>query len=71
MKKEKINLSNVAYIDDDIDWKDLLLNVGLSACPSNAVEEIKSITNIIKLSKSGGNVVVSEFIEYILNYLKK
>ena len=57
----------VAYIGDDVNCKELLLNVGLAACPNNAVKEIKSIPNIIKLSKDGGFGAVREFIEKILN----
>ena len=65
-KKENINLDEVAYIGDDVNCKELLENVGVASCPSNAVLEIKNIANIIKLSKSGGNGAVREFIEYIL-----
>ena len=65
-KKESISLMEVAYIGDDVNCKELLLNVGLAACPNNAVKEIKSIPNIIKLSKDGGFGAVREFIEEIL-----
>lgn len=65
-KELNISLDEVAYIGDDINCKELLQNVGLKACPSNAVEEIKNIPNIIKLSKSGGSGAVREFIENFL-----
>ena len=65
-KKENISLIEVAYIGDDVNCKELLLNVGLAACPNNAVKEIKSIPNIIKLSKDGGFGAVREFIDKIL-----
>jgi len=65
-KKENINLDEVAYIGDDVNCKELLENVGIASCPSNAVSKIKNIDNIIKLSKSGGDGAVREFIEYIL-----
>ena len=65
-KKENIELSQVAYIGDDLNCLSLLSNVGYPACPSNAVKEIKSIPNIIQLSKSGGEGVVREFIDLIL-----
>lgn len=64
-KKLSISLENVAYIGDDINCKDLLLNVGLAACPANAMDEIKNIPNINKMSKSGGEGVVREFYEFI------
>ena len=67
-KKENISLNEVAYIGDDINCKELLQSVGMAACPANALDEIKNIPNIIKLSKKGGNGAVREFIEkYILN----
>ena len=65
-EKENIELSQVAYIGDDLNCLSLLSNVGYPACPSNAVKEIKSIPNIIQLSKSGGEGVVREFIDLIL-----
>ena len=65
-KELNISLNEVAYIGDDINCKELLLNVGLAACPSNALEEIKNIPNIIKLSKSGGNGAVREFCEMVV-----
>ena len=65
-KKENISLDEVAYIGDDVNCKELLESVGLKACPNNALDEIKNIPYIIKLSKNGGNGAVREFIEYIL-----
>ena len=65
-KEEGIDLSQVAYIGDDLNCLSLLSNVGFPACPSNAVNEIKSIPNILQLSRSGGNGVVREFIDLIL-----
>lgn len=65
-RKENIPLENVAYIGDDVNCKELLSNVGLAACPANAVDEIKNIPGIIKLSKKGGEGAVREFAEIIL-----
>jgi N-acylneuraminate cytidylyltransferase len=66
-EKENINLDEVAYVGDDINCKELLENVGISACPRNALDEIKNIPNIMQLSKKGGSGAVREFIENILN----
>ena len=41
-----IGLENVAYIGDDINDFDILSAVGLRACPANAVDKIKNITDI-------------------------
>lgn len=65
-KELNISLDEVAYIGDDINCKELLLSVGIAACPSNGLEEIKNIPNIIKLSKSGGNGAVREFIDLLI-----
>tara|TARA_B100001250_G_C19770390_1_gene776861 strand:+ start:198 stop:1340 length:1143 start_codon:yes stop_codon:yes gene_type:complete len=64
--KEGINIDEVAYIGDDINCFELLSNVGIAACPNNAVDNIKSISNIIQLSKNGGDGVVRQFVELIL-----
>ena len=52
---ENFKLSEIAYIGDDINCFDLLSNVGVCACPKNAVSKIKNIPNIKLLNSSGGN----------------
>lgn len=64
-----ISLNEVAYIGDDINCKELLSSVGFAACPANALDEIKNIPNIIKLTKSGGEGAVREFVEILLSFL--
>ena len=68
-QQEEISLNQVAYIGDDVNCKELLQSVGVSACPSNAVTEIKSIPSIVHMKKSGGNGAVREFIEYIIKLI--
>lgn len=65
-EKINISLSEVAYIGDDINDFELLSNVGICACPVNAVSEIKNISGIIKLTKKGGEGAVREFVESLL-----
>jgi len=65
-RKEKIHISDVAYIGDDINCFELLCEVGLAACPSNAVAKIKQIPKIIVLEKKGGEGVVREFYDEII-----
>jgi N-acylneuraminate cytidylyltransferase len=64
-KELNISLDEVAYIGDDINCKELLSSVGLAACPANALDEIKNIPNIIKLSKCGGEGAIREFVGLI------
>lgn len=66
-KKESITLNEVAYIGDDINCQELLLAVGVKACPSNAHSSIKQIPGIINLDCVGGAGVVRELVDYILN----
>jgi YrbI family 3-deoxy-D-manno-octulosonate 8-phosphate phosphatase len=66
-KKLNLKLEEVAIIGDDINDLEIMKNVGLAVCPSNAVNSVKSICHII-LSKKGGDGCVREFID---NYLLK
>ena len=63
---EGISIKDVAYIGDDINCIELLQNVGIAACPANAVPSVKAIPGIILLKKNGGEGAVREFIEMIL-----
>lgn len=66
--KENISLNEVAYIGDDVNDLEVLQNVGLAACPANAMKAIKAIPGILQLHKSGGEGVVRELAEMILDY---
>ncbi len=62
-----ISLNEVAYIGDDVNCMELLETVGVKACPADAVEEIKKMQDIKIMDECGGNGVVREFINQILN----
>ena len=62
-----IDLQQVAIIGDDLNDLAVMNKVGLAACPSDAVNEVKSACSII-LSSKGGEGCVREFIDA---YLKK
>ena len=64
--KENIDLSEIAYIGDDINCFDLLSKVGIAACPKNAIQKIKSIPNIIQLNSEGGYGAFREFAQLYL-----
>ena len=68
-EKLNINLDETAYIGDDINCIELLSNVGIAACPSNATKKVKSISNINVLNNKGGEGVFREFAELILSNL--
>ena len=65
-KKFNVKPLNVAYIGDDVNDLKIMNLVGLTACPSDAQEKIKSISNL-KCKKVGGSGVFREFVEIILN----
>tara|TARA_B110000003_G_scaffold273753_1_gene312144 strand:- start:477 stop:953 length:477 start_codon:yes stop_codon:yes gene_type:complete len=66
-KENNISLKEVSYIGDDINCTKILEKVGFKACPSNARIEIKKIYNILKLKEKGGNGVVREYVDYLIN----
>ena len=62
-KEHNLSLDEVAYVGDDINCKDLLEQVGLAFCPSDAVDAIKSISGIITIDRPGGSSVIREIFE--------
>jgi YrbI family 3-deoxy-D-manno-octulosonate 8-phosphate phosphatase len=68
-KKLDLSLKNVAYIGDDLNCKEALSAVTLSACPCDAIEEIKNIPGIKVMSNAGGYGAVREFGDYIIRAL--
>lgn len=66
MKEKGLKADEVAMIGDDVNDHELMSNVGLTACPADAVNEIKSIAHVV-LKHKGGEGCIREFIE---NYLQ-
>lgn len=60
-----ISLNEVAMIGDDINDLSIMREIGLSACPKDAVQEVKKQVDIV-LTKNGGAGVVREFIDNFL-----
>lgn len=63
--KKGLDLSSIAYIGDDTNDFEVLKMVGLSACPADAVIQIKQITDYITDSR-GGNGAFRDFAELII-----
>jgi len=61
--KEKIKLSEVAYVGDDLNCFDLLSCVGLAFCPKDACKKIIDIKNIKVVNKNGGDGVIRNIID--------
>ena len=63
--KYSIDLSQVAYIGDDMPDICILEKAGLAFCPSDAVEKVKDVCHFIS-SKEGGRGAVREICDFIL-----
>lgn len=61
----ELDLSEVAIIGDDINDLSIMREVGVRACPTDAVQEVKKEVDIV-LTKKGGHGVVREFIDNFL-----
>lgn len=64
---ENLNLTfeNVAYMGDDINDIGVIKKAALSACPRDAVLEVKELCSFIS-TQDGGNGAVREFLEKIM-----
>ena len=65
MKKYDLSFDEIAYMGDDLPDICILEKVGLKGCPTDAVDEVKQISDFIS-SKNGGRGAVREFCDYIL-----
>jgi len=61
-----IDLSEVAYMGDDINCYELLSEVGYRACPIDAVKKIKKIDNIYISPLPGGSGCFRDFIDNLI-----
>lgn len=65
MEKHKVNLSEIAYVGDDLPDLCVLEKVGLAFCPNDAVEEVKQVCHFIS-SKDGGCGAVREITDLLI-----
>ena len=66
LKNKKIKWEEVLYMGDDLPDMPLMNKVGLSACPADAVNEVKAIVKYIS-PINGGWGCVRDVIEKVLN----
>lgn len=73
LRENKLSWEEVSYIGDDTNDIELLQNVGLAACPQDAIEEVKevvmSMDNGWVIPKEGGRGAVRYFSEIVLKIL--
>jgi 3-deoxy-D-manno-octulosonate 8-phosphate phosphatase (KDO 8-P phosphatase) len=64
-EKNGLMPENIAYMGDDLNDLPVMRYVGVSACPKDAVEDVKKMCDYV-LSKNGGEGAVREFVEIVL-----
>lgn len=69
-KKLGIQLENIAYAGDDVNDLHAMKTVGFAACPSDATESVKSVSDFIS-DYPGGRGAVREICELILTTQNK
>ncbi len=67
LDEENLTWEQTAAIGDDLNDYKMLKKVQLSFAVGDAVDDIKSLVNVV-CKKNGGNGAVREMIEYILKY---
>jgi 3-deoxy-D-manno-octulosonate 8-phosphate phosphatase (KDO 8-P phosphatase) len=70
LSKYNIKPETVLYMGDDLPDYELMKHVGVPVCPSDAAEEIKSLSQYISTAK-GGEGCVREVIEQVLRAQEK
>jgi len=64
-KRQKLDLMEIAYIGDDLHDLKTLQAVGFSACPQDAVEEVRNNVSYV-CEKRGGEGAVREICELLI-----
>jgi len=65
LQEENLTWEQTAAIGDDLNDYKMLKKVGLSFAVGDAVDDVKSLVNVV-CKNNGGNGAVREMIEYIL-----
>lgn len=63
----RLTYKHLAYMGDDLNDLEMIKKAGVSACPANAVSQVKQAADIV-LNRKGGDACVREFIEEVLNF---
>lgn len=61
----KISPMNICFIGDDVNDEEIIRAVGFSACPGDAVDDVKNMVHVV-LNKKGGEGCVRELIDLYL-----
>ena len=66
MQKYELTFDEVSYMGDDEPDIPILEKVGIAACPSDAVDNVKKICNFIS-TKEGGHGAVRELCDFVFD----
>jgi len=69
MLAHELSWEEIAFIGDDVNDLEVLARAGLSACPSDAMAEVRAIVDY-QCRERGGYGAFREFAEYIIQLLK-
>lgn len=70
LNRDKLDLSEILYMGDDIPDYKIMAKVGVAACPADAVEEIKHISHYIS-PLPGGKGCVRDVLEQVMKVQDK
>lgn len=65
MEKKGISYENLAYLGDDLNDLAVMKSSAFAACPADAVEEVKEVSDFVSNYK-GGSGAVREILTYLL-----
>lgn len=68
-KEINIDIKEAAYLGDDVNDIELLKIVGFSACPADAIQEVKNLVDLV-LDSKGGEGAFRELADRILEAQK-
>ena len=68
-QKNDFDLNNVAFVGNDINDIEAMEITGITFCPADAHETIKSISDHV-LKTKGGNGVIRELLDFIIEIRK-
>ena len=68
--KYNISYDEVSYMGDDLPDICILKEVGLAACPADAVDEVKAVANFIS-TQNGGRGAVRELCDKIIREMEQ
>ena len=65
-RKYDISLNEIVYVGDDINDLPILKAVGFSACPNDAIDDVKSVVSYVSPVKGGYGVIRDVIREAVL-----